>query len=77
MTTKNFHIKNNYDFLMHRCTGILRCRKKSIMADQTKLKKRIDALLKLPDNQVCADCRKRGCDKTFFLKNGLIVVDYE
>ena len=30
------------------------------MADQTKLKKRIDALLKLPDNQVCADCRKRG-----------------
>eukprot|EP01035_Chromulina_nebulosa_P033064 gene33064-44247_t len=30
------------------------------MADQTKLKKRIDALLKLPENQVCADCRKRG-----------------
>lgn len=30
------------------------------MADQNKLKKRLDALLKLPENQICADCRKRG-----------------
>mmetsp|Transcript_11479 Transcript_11479/g.19261 ORF Transcript_11479/g.19261 Transcript_11479/m.19261 type:complete len:94 (+) Transcript_11479:72-353(+) len=30
------------------------------MADQGKLKKRLEALLKLPDNQICADCRKRG-----------------
>lgn len=28
--------------------------------DQNKLKKRLEALLKLPENQVCADCRKRG-----------------
>lgn len=28
--------------------------------DQTKLRKRLEALLKLPDNQTCADCRKRG-----------------
>lgn len=30
------------------------------MADQTKLRKRLEALLKLPENQVCADCNKRG-----------------
>jgi len=29
-------------------------------ADQAKLKKRLEALLKLPENQVCSDCRKRG-----------------
>jgi len=29
-------------------------------ADQTKLKKRLEALLKLPENSVCADCNKRG-----------------
>lgn len=28
--------------------------------EQTKLRKRLDALLKQPDNQICADCRKRG-----------------
>mmetsp|Transcript_10552 Transcript_10552/g.14564 ORF Transcript_10552/g.14564 Transcript_10552/m.14564 type:complete len:466 (+) Transcript_10552:42-1439(+) len=30
------------------------------MADQAKLKKRLDAILKLPENQICADCKKRG-----------------
>jgi hypothetical protein len=31
------------------------------MADQqAKLKKRLEALLKLPDNTYCADCKKRG-----------------
>eukprot|EP01039_Chlorochromonas_danica_P008397 gene8397-9256_t len=28
--------------------------------DQVKLRKRLEHLLKLPDNQQCADCRKRG-----------------
>jgi hypothetical protein len=28
--------------------------------DQAKLRKRLENLLKLPDNQTCADCRKRG-----------------
>jgi hypothetical protein len=28
--------------------------------EQAKLKKRLEAMLKLPDNQFCADCRKRG-----------------
>ena len=28
--------------------------------EQTKLKKRLEAVLKLADNQVCADCRRRG-----------------
>lgn len=32
----------------------------STMADQNKLKKRLEALLKIPENQVCADCNKRG-----------------
>lgn len=32
----------------------------SSAADQAKLKKRLEALLKIPENQVCADCRKRG-----------------
>ena len=27
---------------------------------QNKLKKRLEALLKLPDNQVCCDCKRRG-----------------
>ena len=30
------------------------------MADQTKLRKRLEALLKRPDNQKCADCGRRG-----------------
>ena len=30
------------------------------MADQDKLRKRLEALLKLPDNILCADCKKRG-----------------
>jgi len=29
-------------------------------ADQTKLRKRLEVLLKQPDNQVCSDCNKRG-----------------
>uniref|UniRef100_A0A7S3H7N3 Arf-GAP domain-containing protein n=1 Tax=Spumella elongata TaxID=89044 RepID=A0A7S3H7N3_9STRA len=29
-------------------------------ADQVKLRKRLEVLLKQPDNQVCADCNKRG-----------------
>ncbi len=29
-------------------------------AEQAKLKKRLEALLKLPENQVCCDCGKRG-----------------
>jgi hypothetical protein len=28
--------------------------------EQQKLKKRLEALLKLPENQICADCKKRG-----------------
>ena len=28
--------------------------------EQAKLKKRLEAVLKLTDNQVCADCRRRG-----------------
>ena len=28
--------------------------------EQAKFKKRLEAILKLPDNQVCADCKKRG-----------------
>ena len=27
---------------------------------QNKLRKRLEALLKLPDNLVCADCKRRG-----------------
>lgn len=27
---------------------------------QTKLRKRLEALLKLPENQVCCDCNRRG-----------------
>ena len=30
------------------------------MADQAKLRKRLEALLKLPENQACCDCGKRG-----------------
>ena len=30
------------------------------MADQAKLKKRLEALVKRPDNMLCADCKKRG-----------------
>jgi len=30
------------------------------MTDQVKFRKRLEALLKLPENQVCADCGKRG-----------------
>eukprot|EP01041_Mallomonas_annulata_P012799 gene12799-26983_t len=30
------------------------------MADQVKLRKRLEAMLKLPENQICADCTKRG-----------------
>ena len=30
--------------------------------DQAKLKKRLEALVKLVDNQTCADCRKRGME---------------
>ena len=30
------------------------------MADQTKLRKRLEALLKKPENQVCCDCNRRG-----------------
>jgi hypothetical protein len=33
------------------------------VADQAKLKKRLEALLKLPENQICADCKKRGLKK--------------
>ncbi len=29
-------------------------------ADQVKLRKRLEVLLKQPDNQVCSDCNKRG-----------------
>ena len=28
--------------------------------DQTKLRKRLEALLKLPENQFCVDCKKKG-----------------
>ena len=28
--------------------------------DQTKLRKRLEALLKLPENQYCVDCKKKG-----------------
>jgi len=28
--------------------------------EQTKLRKRLEALLKLPENQICSDCKKRG-----------------
>ena len=38
------------------------------MADQTKLRKRLEALLKLPGNQICADCKKRG-DRGFLIYN--------
>ena len=27
---------------------------------QAKLKKRLEAILKIPENQVCSDCRRRG-----------------
>ena len=30
------------------------------MADQIKLRKRLEALLKKPENQVCCDCNRRG-----------------
>jgi hypothetical protein len=30
------------------------------MADQAKLRKRLEALLKKPENQVCCDCNRRG-----------------
>lgn len=30
------------------------------MADQSKLRKRLEVLLKKPENQSCADCGKRG-----------------
>ena len=30
------------------------------MADQAKLRKRLEALLKKPENQVCCDCGRRG-----------------
>lgn len=33
---------------------------------QTKLRKRLEALLKLPENQVCCDCNRRG---TIFINN--------
>jgi hypothetical protein len=36
------------------------------MADQTKLRKRLEALLKKPENQACADCGKRGNETFFF-----------
>jgi Putative GTPase activating protein for Arf len=29
-------------------------------AEQLKLRKRLEAMLKLPDNQMCCDCKKRG-----------------
>ncbi len=29
-------------------------------ADQAKLKKRLEAMIKEPDNMLCADCKKRG-----------------
>ena len=29
-------------------------------AEQAKLKKRLEALLKLPENQLCVDCSRRG-----------------
>lgn len=29
-------------------------------AEQVKLRKRLEALLKLPENQICCDCKKRG-----------------
>ena len=32
--------------------------------DQTKLRKRLEALLKLPDNQFCVDCKKKGKENT-------------
>lgn len=32
----------------------------SAAADQTKLRKRLETLLKLPENQFCCDCGKRG-----------------
>ena len=28
--------------------------------DQTKLRKRLEALLKQPENQYCVDCKKKG-----------------
>jgi stromal membrane-associated protein len=31
-----------------------------LMADQAKLRKRLEALLKKPENQVCCDCNRRG-----------------
>lgn len=32
-------------------------------AEQAKLRKRLEALLKLPENQMCCDCGKRGEDQ--------------
>ena len=36
--------------------------------EQAKLKKRLEALLKLPENQTCVDCRKRGLKNSIFIK---------
>lgn len=36
------------------------------MADQAKLRKRLEALLKRPENQKCADCSRRGSEYAFY-----------
>ena len=45
-------------------------------ADQAKLKKRLEAILKLPDNQICADCKKRGncISQRFLIINKLFII---
>jgi hypothetical protein len=56
----------------HSCRGEGKATKKrrkrskmSSTADQTKLRKRLEALLKKPENQACADCSKRGLAESF------------
>ena len=43
----------------------------SAAADQTKLRKRLETLLKLPENQFCCDCGKRGTLDTFVVESNL------
>ena len=42
--------------------------------DETKLRKRLEVLLKLPENQICADCRKRGNVSCAFLENMFLLI---
>lgn len=40
--------------------------------EQSKLKKRLESMLKLPENQLCADCRKRGMYCLYVMSNSSI-----